>query len=72
MGFRVAFVVEEVVYRLLLTVCCNVVGHTGVCKINGVVTVVNYRYSIGLSTTNNNTHTVYFANTGNIGCVLQV
>ena len=35
---------------------------TGVCKINGVVIVVNCCYSIGFSTTNNNKHTVYFAN----------
>ena len=38
---------------------------TGVCKINGVVIVVNCCYSIGFSTTNNNKNTVYFANTGN-------
>ena len=37
---------------------------TGVCKINGVVIVVNCCYSIGCSTTNNNKNTVYFANTG--------
>ncbi len=37
---------------------------TGVCKINGVVIVVNCCYSIGFSTTNNNKNTVYFVNTG--------
>ncbi len=36
---------------------------TGVCKINGVVIVVNCCYSIGFSPTNNNKNTVYFANT---------
>ena len=38
--------------------------HTGVCKINGVVIVVNCCYSIGFSTTTNNNNTVFFANTG--------
>ena len=40
-------------------------NNTGVCKINGVVIVVNCCYSIGFSTKNNNKNTVYFANTGN-------
>ena len=40
-------------------------GDTGVCKINGVVIVVNHCCSIGFSTTMNNNNTVFFANTGN-------
>ena len=43
-----------------------IVYDTGVCKINGVVIVVNLFYSIGFSTTNNNKNTVYFANTGSV------
>ena len=39
-------------------------NNTGVCKINGVVIVVNYCCSIGFSTINNNKNTAYFANTG--------
>ena len=42
----------------------TVIHRTGVCKINGVVIVVNCCYSIGFSTTKNNKNTVYFANTG--------
>ena len=41
-------------------------GFTGVCKINGVVAVVDSSYSIGFSTANNNKNTVFFANTGRI------
>ena len=41
---------------------------SGVCKVNGVVIVVNCCHSIGSSTTNNNKNTVYFANTGNWYC----
>ena len=37
-------------------------NHTGVCKINGVVIVVNGCCSIGFSTTINNKNTVVFAN----------
>ena len=37
---------------------------TGVCKINGVVIVVDCCYSIVFSITNNNKNTVYFASTG--------
>ena len=36
--------------------------NTGVCKINGVVIVVNCCYSIGFSITNNNKNTVFFCN----------
>ena len=45
---------------------------TGVCKINGVVKVVNYCYSMGFSTTNNNKNTVYFANTGKCCCLFAL
>ena len=53
---------------MLFVVLC-LVGATGVCKINGVVIVVDCRYSIGLSTTNNK-NTVYFANLFCVCCVV--
>ena len=49
---------------LALVIVVVIVSITGVCKINGVVIVVNCCYSTGFSTTMNNKSTVYFANTG--------
>ena len=49
---------------MLVDLVIVVIVVTGVCKIQGVVIVVNCCYSMGFSTTHNNKNTVYFASTG--------